>query len=217
MAHNFKHIIRFVIGLLALSFFISCSANPDTLDDGPTIEAIVPNEASSAAVSPDTPDNDPALEAIVTSEASSAAAFIPFTTIAQAAALGDQPGKPQYVVVTGPEQWEKLSGLLHEEVIAAGVEAEQKRGDLIIVGYAGLKNSSGYALSIDLISQEGTELKVILSESEPGGEAIVEPATSLPYHIVLLPEGSFQASNQITVTFLDSQGTVLSQQSITRP
>lgn len=140
---------------------------------------------------------------------------LPFTTLGQGAPLGDQPVRPLYAAAARPESWADLAGRLPAQAAQlAGVEDElQQAHSLLIIAFAGVKGSSGYEIRIESIVQEGDRLRVTVSHTEPDPNENVEPARTLPYHIVALPREVLEGDVS-TVLFQDTQGNLLQQEHI---
>lgn len=144
-------------------------------------------------------------------------ATMPFTTIAQEAPLGDHPAAPLYAVVSHPGEWDQLRGRLPDEAVEAGIRSTQLNGDLIVVAFAGVKYASGHSITVNNIVQEGDQLVIVVSETAPRPDDIVEPATTLPYHLVAFPGESLDLDRVRTFVFRDEQGAVLSQEDLSLP
>jgi hypothetical protein len=147
--------------------------------------------------------------------APSAVEGLPLTTLGQGAPLGDQPVRPLYAAITRPESWSEIAGRLPAQAAQLpGVEDElQQAQSLLIVAFAGVKGSSGYDIHIESIVQEGDRLRVTVSHTEPVPNENVEPARTLPYHIVALPREVLE-EDVSTVLFQDTQGNLLQQEHV---
>ena len=60
----------------------------------------------------------------------------------------------------------------------------------------------------------GRKLIVDVFETEPKPGDIVEPVTTLPYHIVAVPREGFRPGRFLSFTFRDERGNTLSEEII---
>jgi len=141
---------------------------------------------------------------------------VPFTTIIQKALLGDHPTEPVYTIVALPEKWNELRERLPNAAIEVGMQASQSSDDLVIVAFAGMKGSSGYRVTVESVTleEENDQVVISISQTTPNPDDIVEPATTLPYHLVALSRKYLQPARAMTFTFRDVKGNVLSQEDI---
>jgi hypothetical protein len=147
----------------------------------------------------------------------SSTATISFIIIAQEAPLGDYPAEPFYTVIGRSGKWDELREVLPDRAIEAGIQASSSKDDLIVVAFAGVKGSSGYNVTVESIVQAGDQLVIVVSQTVPGSDDIVEPATTLPYHLVAVPMKSLDLARVRTFIFHDVQGTILNQGDISFP
>ena len=136
-------------------------------------------------------------------------AAVPFTTIAQGALLGAEPAEPVYTMLE-PAEWGELKALLPESLLQAGLPAGDDQA--LIVAVAGVKDSSGYELTIDSITRSGSQLTVVVAEAGPAPDQVVEPATTVPYHIVAVDRSALADAAAGKVVFLDTAGNVLKEE-----
>ncbi len=136
---------------------------------------------------------------------------IPFATVAQGTPLGDQPDQPLYTVVTQPDRWQELTGRMPAEAGQAGVDAVQSN-QILVLAFAGARSSSGYQISVERIVREGDRLVITVSETEPDPDQIVEPATTLPYHLVALSPNDVNTATVSTIIFQNTDEAILNQQ-----
>jgi hypothetical protein len=140
-----------------------------------------------------------------------------FRVIEQAAPLGDHPKDPFYLVVTANSAWETLTSDVPSQALEALKKAAQSEQELYLLAFAGVRGTSGYALSIAAIRLEGTRCTVVIAETKPTQDDIVEPAMTLPYVVAALPYGELPRGEHLTFLFANPQGTVLSRQDIQIP
>lgn len=159
-------------------------------------------------------DAPTALPALAVPTLSPAAVTVPFSTVAQEAVLGDKPGAPVYAIVTNAGQWNALQLQLPAQALAAGRQFNPPSDNIYIIAFAGAKASSGYRISIQKIAQESARLTIVVSETAPRPVDIVEPAKTLPYHVVAVARSSLQPVARVLAVFSNPEGTVLSQQEI---
>lgn len=133
---------------------------------------------------------------------------IPFETIAQGAVLGDTPQESAYLVIESPTKWDQVQELLPDQVVTQ-VKMESGIDDIVLLAYAGVKKSSGYAIEIKSVTVQGCEIKVIISETPPAEDAIVEPATTLPFHAISILKGNLGTGDTYTLYFNNEKGGVL--------
>jgi len=144
---------------------------------------------------------------------SSSAETLPLTTIAQQAPLGDLPAEPLYTVVSQPEEWRELQAVLPAPAVEAGLQASQSADRLLVVAFAGMRPSSGYQITIEAVRWQNDHLAITISQTTPGADDIVEPATTLPYHLVTLPT-EISAGTDLSYVFYGEEGTILAQKNV---
>ncbi len=183
---------RISVLLVCSAFFAACTSVAQT--------PLYPQTTPPPAFPQDTP--------------SPAGVNVQFRTVAQDAVLGDKPGSPVYAIVANADQWNTLQSLLPAQAITAGRQFKPPADSIYLVAFAGAKASSGYRISIQKISQDGARLTILVSESAPRPEDIVEPARTLPYHVVAVSRSSLQPAARVLAEFRNPEGTVLNQQDI---
>jgi hypothetical protein len=151
-----------------------------------------------------------------TTAASSSAATLSLHTISRDAPLGSEPDEPLYTVVASPDGWDKLRGRLPDRALEAGAQSGPSRGKLTVVAFAGVRPSSGYRVTVERIVQERAQLIVTVALETPAPEGIVEPATTLPYHLVALSTDQLPR-RPLSFIFRDLQGTDLASGQIRSP
>lgn len=138
---------------------------------------------------------------------------VPFTTVVQGAPLGDQPAGPLYTVATEAGQWQELRDRIPSEAADAG--ADSIRSDqILILAFGGVKGSSGYQIDIEQVVREGDQLVITVSEMSPDPDQVVEPATTLPFHLAAISPADVDTSRISTVVFQDTEHTILNQESL---
>lgn len=142
---------------------------------------------------------------------------LPQVTIAHESPLGDHPAEPYYTVVAHPDEWSELQGQLPTTAIEAGVQAGPAQDSLIVVAFSGTKDTSGYSLTIESVALDQDRILVTVSQQDPEPGAIVEPATTLPYHLVAVPRETVVPEHGLTVEFRDQDGIVLEQKDLLLP
>ena len=169
-------------------------------------------DQQAATVTPTTPSTmTPMSAATPTTETLAETDGVPFTTVAQDAPLGDQPAEPAYVVVTAPDTWSDVQDQLPSDAVDAGRDAAATNESVVIVAFAGAKATSGYGISIESIRHDGDRLIVTVTERTPDEDAIVEPAMTLPFHVVRISADELPDS-VMSVVFQDKTGSTLAQQ-----
>ena len=136
---------------------------------------------------------------------------ISITDIAHEAPLGDHPSEPLYTVVTFPKEWNKLRGRIPDRAIEAGIRTGELNDNLILIAFAGVKPSSGYSITFKRVVQEGDYLFIHIFHTKPSLNKIVEPASTLPYHLVRLPKEKLYPARILTFEFYDEKENTLSQ------
>jgi hypothetical protein len=192
MRDHLQTIIIFLLLFLAAVSTVSCGGETPAV--APTIQ---PTKA--AATSEPAPEET---------------ADIPFSTIAQDAPLGDEPADPAYTVVAAPEGWSDLQNQLPSEAMEAGRDADPSQ--LILIAFTGAKASSGYSSTIETIRRQADQLIVTVSEQAPGENDIVEPAMTLPFHVVAVPNDEVP-EGVTAVHFQSESGQPLSQHPYPQP
>ena len=140
-----------------------------------------------------------------------------FSTISQGAPLGDHPGDPLFTVVIDASEWGELAGRLPPHAVSAGKQASITSDDILIVVFAGVKNSSGYGIKIESINFEEGEIIIHVTETIPGSGEITEPATTLPYHLVSLAREDLPRQGMFLFLFIDEEGGLLNQMEVRLP
>jgi hypothetical protein len=140
---------------------------------------------------------------------------LPFVTIAHGAPLGDTPVEPLYTAVPASQACRRLRGRLPDQALEAGTRLGVSGDNPLIVAFAGVKPSSGHAVTIERIVRKGDRLFVRVSHAAPGLNAIVEPAATLPYHLVRLPGEALPAAPALAFVFHDQRGNVLNHCTLT--
>jgi hypothetical protein len=168
------------------------------------------------ACAPARPNVSPLLSPVLPETTSpSSTGTVPFATVKQAQPLGTEPGAPYYAAVAQPGEWNQLRSHLPAAAIEAGQHAAQTAPALYLVAAAGRKGSSGYRITIESITQEGKLLNVMVTQTAPQPEAIVEPAATLPYHLVVVDPQQLPAAASYDIVFRTEQGDELQRQTIT--
>jgi hypothetical protein len=144
-------------------------------------------------------------------------AALPLATIAHDSVLGDHPTEPFYTVVAHPDEWSELQGHLPTAAIEAGSQAGPAQDSLIVVAFAGAKDTSGHSLTVERVVRDQDRVIVTVWEQGPELGAIVEPATTLPYHLVAVPKEAMISAQSLTIEFRDKDGIVLGQKEILLP
>lgn len=141
---------------------------------------------------------------------------LPFETIAQEAPLGDHPPTPVYAVMIKPDASTDWRANVPAEAVRAGREAARERDRVAILVFAGAKATSGYQITVDAIRRQGNQLIVTVSEQRPDEDAKVEPAMTLPYHVVAVPRDALP--DPVTrVVFRNAEGTPLARRAYPSP
>jgi hypothetical protein len=141
---------------------------------------------------------------------------VSFTTVDRAAPLGDEPAQPVYRLVPCPGEWAGLQALLPERAFAAGVRARSP-SEALIVAFAGVRPSSGHHIVVDRIEAGEGEIVISVSRVSPASGDIVEPATTLPYHVVAFPRSGLPSTCSTKVTFRSTDGEILHRQDLAFP
>jgi hypothetical protein len=135
----------------------------------------------------------------------------------QVAPLGDHPKEPFFTVVSSLAEWETLAIKAPAQALETGKKAFQTGQELYLLGFAGVRGTSGFMLSIDSIRLEGKQCTVVVTETKPAQNEIVEPAMTLPYVLVAVSYGELPYGEDLTFVFVNSEGTILNQQTVHRP
>ena len=167
--------------------------------NGTTPQTLTPSPAASVTESGPSPEATAAEETIA----------VPFTTIIQDAPLGDEPAEPTYAVITAPGGWERIEGQLPPEAVAAGREGNQEQ--LFFIAFGGARASSGYQMTISSLRSSGDQLLVTVDEQRPDADDIVEPAMTLPFHVVAVPTHELP-EGVASVIFQRSNGEIIHEQ-----
>lgn len=137
-----------------------------------------------------------------------------FTTISQDAPLGDGPEDPAYLALTGSNQLDAAQDQIPEAALEQAQDQVAGEDELILVVYAGRKNSSGYSIQIDRVAWQGDRMTVVVSEEAPEEEDVVEPALTVPYHLVKVDGKEMDFSGTWQVRFENQQGEILKETTI---
>ena len=133
------------------------------------------------------------------------------TSIAHEAPLGGHPREPLYAVATSSKEWNKLRGRIPDQAIEAGIRTGELNDNLILIAFGGAKPSSGYSITFKRVVQEGDYLFIHIFHTKPSLNKIVEPASTLPYHLVTLPKEKLYPARILTFVFFDEKDNVLNQ------
>lgn len=194
---------RWTISIIALLVLVMAG----TVACGGTAPTAAPiSPASSPSPGPDSTPDEPPEETL--GETSEVTPAIAFTTIAQDAPLGDEPADPAYLVIVTAEGWSRIEERLPADAVEAGRNADQSQ--VFFTAFAGAKASSGYHITITSIQPEADQLLVIVKEDRPGEDEIVEPAMTLPFHVVAVPGSEFP-EGITAVLFQDERGQTLAE------
>jgi len=136
---------------------------------------------------------------------------IPLTSIVHEAPLGGHPREPLYTVATSSKEWNKLRGRIPDQAIEAGIRTGELNDNLILIAFAGAKPSSGYSITFKRVVLEGDYLFIRIFHTKPSLNKIVEPASTLPYHLVTLPKEKLYPARILTFVFYDKKENVLNQ------
>ena len=141
---------------------------------------------------------------------------IPFETLAQEAPLGDHPPTPVYAVMIKPDTPADWQANVPAEAVRAGQKGARDPETVTILAFAGAKATSGYQITVDAIRRQGNQLIITVSEQQPDEDATVEPAMTLPYHVVAVPRDALP--DPVTrVVFQNAGGTPLAQRPYPSP
>lgn len=136
---------------------------------------------------------------------------ISFQVVQQAAPLGDHPKEAYYSVITSASDLEALITRLPGSAIEEIKAAQASDHALYLLAFAGVRGSSGYGLNITSIDQQGNQFTVVVAETKPAPESIVEPAMTLPYVIAAVPASELPQGERLFFIFTNPQGTTLGQ------
>jgi hypothetical protein len=126
--------------------------------------------------------------------------------VAQGAPLGEQPADPLYTVVRQMSRWQELRERIPAEAADAG--SDSIRSDqILILAFDGVKGSSGYRVHIEQVVQEGDRLVITVSRTSPDPDQVVEPATTLPFHLTAISPDAVAGIS--TVVFQDTESNTL--------
>lgn len=130
---------------------------------------------------------------------------VPFRTVAQAAPLGNRPPDPACAVIVKPDTPAGLETTFPPDALEAAETVARDDGTIAVLAFAGTKATSGHQITIENIQREGKQLIVTVIERDPEEDANVEPAMTLPYHVISLTRASMP--DGIThVVFRDESG-----------
>lgn len=127
---------------------------------------------------------------------------IQFFTLKKGALLGDQPKQAVFEIVTDASQWQSFKDRLPVELVETGSK-ETKAGNFIVIAYSGAKGTSGYGVEVSRVTYEDMTVLVDVVESRPGSNVIVEPAMTLPYHIIVFSSHDIAPDASIRFRFLN--------------
>lgn len=186
--------------LLVMVGTVACGGAAPTMTpisqpSSPSPEAL----STSGETRQETPEETP-------QETAAEAPLISFETIAQDAPLGDEPVDPAYAVIVTAEGWDRVLERLPADAVEAGRNADQSQ--VFFAAFAGAKASSGYHVTITSIQPEADQLHVTVKEERPGEDDIVEPAMTLPFHVVAVPDAEIP-EGVTSVLFQDESGQTL--------
>jgi hypothetical protein len=119
--------------------------------------------------------------------------------------------------VTRAGGWDDLRQQLPECAIEAASRANLSRDDLVIVAFAGVQDHSGYRVTVENVVWQDDALIVSVVHTAPAPDKVVEPASTLPYHLAAVRGQDLVDSRSFTFTFRDSQGSILGQGTVSRP
>jgi hypothetical protein len=102
------------------------------------------------------------------------------------------------------------------DALQAGREATRNASSIALIAFAGVKATSGYRVTIDTLGIENNRLIVIVREQHPDEDATVEPAMTLPYHVIAVPRDALP-DGVTQIAFQDTTGTILTQQPYPTP
>lgn len=139
---------------------------------------------------------------------------VEFTTIRQDTPLGDGPEDPAYLALTGSNQLDAAQGQIPKAALEQAQDRVAGENELILVVYAGRKSSSGYSIQIDQVAWQGDRMTVVVSEEAPDEEDVVEPALTMPYHLVKVDGKEMDFSGTWQVRFENQQGEILKETTI---
>ena len=143
-----------------------------------------------------------------TERAPTQAEGLPFRTVAHAAPLGDRPMDPAYAVMMKPDTPTKMEATFPPDALEAAESAARKDDTLAILAFGGVKATSGYHVTIEKIRRDGDRLVVTVVSRGPEEDDKVEPAMTLPYHVVAITQGDIP--DAVTrVAFRDEDGNTL--------
>jgi hypothetical protein len=146
-----------------------------------------------------------------TPEITTSSTNIAFQVLEQAAPLGDQPAAAAYTVITNSKDLDTIRTRIPTQAAATLQSDVNTATSLYLLAFAGVRGTSGYTLNITAIQQKGNQYTVVVSETIPDQETIVEPATTLPYIIVTIPLSELPQGEKITFIFTDPEGAFLEQ------
>jgi hypothetical protein len=144
-------------------------------------------------------------------------AALPFTTIARQAPLGDEPGDPLYTLVVGAGGWNALPERLPDRAIDAASRAGLSEDDLVVVAFAGAQDTRGHSVAIESIVRKDNTLIISVAHTSPAPGEVVEPASTVPYHLAIVRGKDLGEPRSLAFTFRDAQAGTLSRGTVSRP
>ncbi len=136
------------------------------------------------------------------------------TVLLQAAPLGDAPAQAVYALVVNDNDWDRLAGQIPEAALQAGRQASAA-GHAVVVAFAGAKGSSGYQVNLRKATLQADELTITVAVTAPGADDIVEPASTLPFVLAIIPRDALATIH--SYVFVDEGGQSLIRSRITAP
>lgn len=129
-----------------------------------------------------------------------------FQTVDQGDNSGYSEMQPKFQIASTQENWYSLLNSYFQGQIK-DVNLEEF---LVVAAFMGVKDSSGYGVSIEKISQAGKEIEISIEFKETT-EKIVFPASTQPYHIVKIKKALINKGD-ITFIFKDTKGNLLAKE-----
>lgn len=136
---------------------------------------------------------------------------IPVTPLIQAAPLGDAPAQPIYALVAEDSDWDRLAGRIPEAALKSGRQADAAT-QVVVVAFGGVKGSSGYQVAVRQAILQADALTITVAMSGPSADAIVEPASTLPFALAALPRDALAAARSYMI--VDERGNTLARDRI---
>ncbi len=136
------------------------------------------------------------------------------TVLLQAAPLGDAPAQAVYALVVNDNDWDRLDGQIPEAALQAGRQTSAA-GHAVVVAFAGAKGSSGYQVNLRQATLQADELTITVAVTAPGADDIVEPASTLPFVLAVIPRDALATIH--SYAFIDEGGHSLIRNRIAAP